>query len=244
MINRAIHAGSTLMAATLLASLPQAASATAITAYDTVNSGSLVATSSTLLNTTWGDRVVLAATGELDLLEFSLYNSSLSAGPLDAANVLLRFFDGPSFNTSTGTGSLLGFLDGNIIFPAGLAPGTYSRIVVNGGALSTPISFTTNDIFITQTVLAKAGTANRLGIVATHAAPIAGDNYDGFFFRSNSSGTGLFQVSGTTTNVLYFLSVTPPPPAPSPLPVFGAVAALRWSRRLRKASRHRELAEG
>lgn len=235
------RAGGALGAATLLAATAQPAAAATLTAYDTFGSGSLNATSSTLLDTTWGDRVLLAATGKLDTFGFTVFNSGSSAGNLTAINVLLRFFDGPSFNTATGTGNLLGFVDGDVFFGSGLAPGTYSTITVDGNTLSTPISFTTNDIFITQTLLAKAGPANRLGIIVSSAAPIVGTNYDGFFFRSNSSGTGLFQLSGTTSNVLYVLNVTP---APAPLPILGAVAALRCSRRLRKAVRHRQQGEG
>lgn len=241
MIHSIAQAGFALVIGSLLAHQPQPASAIAVTAYNTIDSGSLSGTSSTELTTTWGDRVLLAATGKLNRFEFTLFNSPSSVGNLNAINILLRFFDGPSFNTSTGTGSLLGFVDGDVIFSSGLTPGTYSRIAVDGNLLSTPIDLTTNDVFITQTILAKAGPASRLGIITSSEAPLVGSNYDGFFFRSNSSGTGLYQLSGTTTNVLYFLSVTP---APSPLPIFGAVAAFRWSRRLRKAERHRPLSQG
>ena len=244
MYSSAFHLSHGLLAAALLGCLPQAASASIVTAYDTVNSGSISATSSTLLNTVWGDRVLLSTTGVLDKFEFSLYNSGSSTGPLEAVNVLLRFYEGPTFNTSSGTGTLIGWIDGIVSFSTALPPGYFGTITVNAAALPTPINLASNDIFITQTLLANAGSANRLGIVTTSAAPVAGASHDGFFFRSNSNGTGLYQVSSTTTNVLYSLKVSPPAKVPSPLPVFGAAAALQWSRKLRRATLIGQQVEG
>ena len=197
--------------------------------------------SSTDLSTTYGDRFNLAQTGVLDELVFRIFNSSSgNTGNLDAVNVLINFYNGNSFNTANGTGTLLGSFAPSVTFSSALQPGFVSTITATGLAtLPFPVNLNVADIFVTQKVTSFTGASTRFGTAITTGTgtPSVGANFSAGYFRQNSSGTGIVGASNNN-NISYSISVAAQPPGPAvpvPLPLLGVAAAFRWSRKYKRA---------
>ena len=105
-----------------------------------------------------GDELFLTATGLLSTHKFGLFNGSPAANSLLTATIQLSFFDAV-------TAAPLGAYNGTVSFGAGLPGGSFSTITVtNLDPLL--INLTTTDIIVLQKVIARTGTATRLGFVS------------------------------------------------------------------------------
>jgi hypothetical protein len=147
--------------------------------YDNTASSALFAVSSTDLASIWGDELLTTGSGFLDEHVFTIFNSGSSAGPLLTANVTVQFFNAV-------TSASLGAYNTNVNFGTGIPPGFFSLVTVTG---LTPLLIDLNvtDIIVTQTVTAKTGTANRLGIVSL-SPPTVGTSPTSMFISSTTIG--------------------------------------------------------
>lgn len=212
-----------------------AAGANAQIVYNNTTQAVAFGFSSTDLNSTFGDSLTLASGGTLDQLSFSVFNSGSSAGALLTADVKISFYDDtvPYIGSGSLSGSnpLLGAITFSVNFGAGLNPGFFSVITSAPGLSGFGINLPTN-VVMTQQVVAKTGTASRLGIAATNIAPAVG-NSPGSYMYINSTTVGAegYYNIGTNTmaNPYYMVTVVPEPA--SMLALATGVAALVAKRR-------------
>jgi len=173
--------------------------------YDNASSTPQVGISSTDLSSVWGDELFTTGVGLLSTHKFTLYNYSGSAGALTSATVSISFYDAV-------TSAFFGGYGGTINFSgSGLLPGQFSTITASGldGLL---INLTTTDLVVLQTVTAKTGAANRLGIVSLDPV-LVGSSPVTMFIQSGTIASGVpgFYNLGVTTDVGNFIAVNPPP---------------------------------
>ena len=166
------------------------------------------AVSSTDLLALWGDRVMTTGTGILDEMDFTIFNSSSSAGTLLTATFGLEYYEGATQNF------IDGFNTASVSFGAGLNPGFFTVITVTGlGGLN--INLNTSDLFVVQTVLAKTGPATRLGI-ASHDPIQVGTSANSMFIAASTIGGGVpgFYTLGNppiNANPGYRINLVPEP---------------------------------
>lgn len=186
--------------------------------YSNVLSAPNFGFSSTSLTAQWGDRVLMTGTGLLSEHVFSIFNAGTSAGPLLTANVTVAFYD---FNTST----FLGGYSTAVNFGAGLGIGFYSLVTVS--ALD-PLLINLNvaDILVIQTVTAKTGTANRLGIASLDPVTIGSSPNTMYINASTVGPAGFYNIGNPPQNAnpAYRFNVMQPVPVQST--TWGAVKAL------------------
>ena len=172
--------------------------------YNNIASPALFAVSSTDLASVWGDELFTTSIGTLEENNFTVYNSGSSAGPLLTATVVVQFFN---FVTSAN----LGGYSTNINFGAGLPVGFFSTIsVVNLSSLA--INLNVTDIVVTQTVTARTGTANRLGVVSL-SPPTVGTSPTSMFVSSSTIGggvAGFYTFQNGPADPGYRVAVNPP----------------------------------
>lgn len=161
---------------------PTAPAAVPVIVYDNSTSPALFGVSSTSLTSIWGDRLLTTNTGLLSEMMFSIFNSGSSAGALLTAQIGVSLYDGV-------TSALLGSYTVNFNFGAGLNPGFYTLGNVTGLDLLS-INLPVTDVIVTQTVLAKTGTASRLGIVSL-TPPTVGTSPPSMYVSSATIGSGV-----------------------------------------------------
>jgi hypothetical protein len=171
--------------------------------YNNTTSTANFGYSSTDLNAIMGDRLTTAGAGVLDQFDFTIYNSSSSAGPLLTATYLLNFYDGP---TST---SLGGFTT-NVTFGTGLAVGYYTIVSVTG--LSSLSIAAPTDLIVTQKRTVSTGTATRLGIVSLDP-PTIGSSPATFYLSTTTTPAGFYTITGSNANPGYRVNVLAAVPA-------------------------------
>jgi hypothetical protein len=184
-------------------------SATAVltTIYDNTSATALFAVSSTDLASQWGDELFTAGTGLLSTHKFTIFNSGSSAGNLLTASVAVTFFDA---STSVPLGSYVT----NINFGAGLPPGFFSIVTVTG-LDPLLIILNTTDVIVLQSVTAKTGPANRLGIVSM-GPQLIGASPTSMYISSATVGGGVpgfYTFANGPADPGHFLGVNPPPVA-------------------------------
>ena len=155
--------------------------------------------------------------GILQENDFTVYNSSTSAGVLLTASFNIALFDGLS-NAPFG-----GYTTGVVSFGAGLPPGGYSIITVTGlGGLN--INVSNVDVLMRQQIAVKTGAANRLG-VASLDPPTIGSSANSFYVNASNVGpAGYYSVGAPNGNPGYRINLSAPTPAGSQS--WGSIKAL------------------
>ena len=174
-------------------------------AYDNTASAANFGFSSTDLAADWGDRLFLVGTGMLSEHKFTIFNTGTSAGPLLTANVAVDFFDAVS-------SAFLGGYTTNVNFGAGLGLGFYSIVTVPG-LDPLLINISTTDIIVVQSILAKTGAANRLGIASLNP-PTVGSSVSTMYINATTVGApGFYNIGNPPlpANPGYSLSLVDPP---------------------------------
>jgi hypothetical protein len=175
--------------------------------YSNTGSGPAFAISSTDLNATWGDEVGTTGIGTLDQTDFTLYNSSSSAGPLVSATVGIALFDAPS---STGIGSF----QTTINFPSGGLPVGFFSIITVTGLAAFNFNIPGTDVIITQHLVSKTGTANRLGVAGLSPVTLGTSPPYMFINASTFGAAGFYTLNGIpSADPGYRLAVLEPVPA-------------------------------
>ena len=191
----------------LVAGKDQGKSATNVltTIYDNTSASPLYGVSSTDLASVWGDELFTTGTGLLSTHKFTLFNAGSSAGVLLTATVNVQFFNAT-------TSAFLGGYNTNINFGAGLPVGFFSIVTVT--ALDPLlIILNTTDVIALQTVTAKTGAANRLGIASMGPA-VVGSSPTSMYVSSATIGGGVpgfYTFTAGPADPGHFLAVNPPP---------------------------------
>jgi hypothetical protein len=177
------------------------------TIYDNASASATFGVSSTDLASVWGDELFTTGTGLLSTHKFTLFNSGSSAGPLLTATVNVSFF-----NAIT-SAPLGGYLT-NINFGTGLPAGFFSVVTVTG-LDPLLIILNTTDVVVTQTITARTGAANRLGIVSM-GPQLVGASPTSMYISSATIGGGVpgfYTFVNGPADPGHFLGVNPPPVA-------------------------------
>jgi len=190
--------------------------------YSNTGNPANAATSSSNLNTRWGDRLNMTGTGVLQDFSFTLFNSTSggNTGSILTAQVELRFF-------RQSDSSYIGGFSGNVNFGAGLNPGFYSTITFTDLA-GLGINLDTANIFVTQQRLSHTGASTRMGVASL--APINVGTSPVDFYRDDPSAppAGFYVFSGgTVPGDLGYRVVVPTPAAASLLGLGGLFATRR-----------------
>jgi hypothetical protein len=185
--------------------------------YNNTNplAATLAAFSSTDLNAQFGDRVTTTGTGILQENDFTFYNSGSSAGPVLTASFGISLFDGTSL------ANLGGYSTNPVVFGAGLLPNQFTIITVTGLS-GLNINVNTTDVVIVQQVLARTGTATRLGIVSANP-PSIGSSAATMYINATTVGPAGFYTVANVPNPGYRINLAQPVPA-SPT-TWGAIKA-------------------
>ncbi len=168
--------------------------------------------SSTDLLAVFGDRVTMTGSGFLDQIDFTMFNSASSAGPVLTATFNLTFYDGtlPPLPTPLGT-----FATAPVSFAGGLAPGFYSLVTVTG--LSGLGINLTADLLLTQTVTSFTGTATRFGVVFADPPTIGSSLLpvpNACYVQASTIGGGVpgfYTFAAPNGNVAYRINVSDTP---------------------------------
>jgi hypothetical protein len=181
----------------------------AVDVYKNTSSPALFAVSSTDLGAVWGDEVFTTDTGVLDQSDFTIYNSTVSAGLLQSASFYVDYID-------ANTILLLGAFHTDVIDfgPGGLPPGFYTIITVTGLAAQ-GIDLTTTDVLIEQGVLTHTGPATRLGVVGLDPVTVGTGTATMFIAASTIDGgaPGYYAIGGIAmANPGYRVAVLRPVP--------------------------------
>jgi hypothetical protein len=164
---------------------------------------------STDLNAQWGDRLTTTGTGILQENDFTIVNSGSSAGPLLTATFGIALFDGT-------TSALIGSYSTNPVNFGSLGQGFFSIITITGlGGLN--INVNTTDVIMRQQVLAKTGTASRLGVILFDP-PTIGSSTNTMYINATTVGPAGFYNLGAAPNFVnanpgYRINLNQPVPA-------------------------------
>ena len=186
--------------------------------YSNVLSAANFGFSSSSLTSIWGDRVTTVGTGILSEQDFTVFNTTTSAGSLTSATFNLAFFDAVS------AVPLGAYTTGLVLFPGGLPPGTYAIVTITSLAPAN-IDLNVNDILATQQIGTKNGAANRLGI-ASLDPPTIGSSSNVMYINSSTVGpAGFYNIGNPVLNANpgYRLNVTVP--VPTETKTWGSVKA-------------------
>ena len=190
--------------------------------YDNTSSSTSLAFSSTDLTMTWGDECTLSGTGILDSFKFSVFNSGNSAGTLTGATFRLTF-------TRLSDSAVLGSYDGSVTFTTALGKGFYSVITSTGLASNNINLSTTGPILVTQQVIAKTGSASRLGVVSLN--PVTVGSSPNYFYESGATTTpGWYTSASGPVNLVYQIGVNAVP-APGAAALVGLAGIITGRRR-------------
>lgn len=174
-------------------------------AYDNSTSPPNFGVSSTDLLAVWGDQLFTTNTGILSGMVITLFNTGASLGPVLTSSIGVELYDGV-------TATFLGAFTSNVNFGAGLMPGFFSTITITN-LDPFAINLNVTDIVVLQTVLAKTGTANRLGIASL--APITvGSSPNSMYIDALTIGggvAGFYTFANGPANPGYQVSVALPP---------------------------------
>jgi len=143
------------------------------------------------LSTIMGDRVSTTGKGTLNENDFTVYNSSSSAGPVLTAVYAIRFYDASSL-------SLLGGYNTSINFGGGLPPGFFA-IITTTNLLPAAIVLNTQDVLVTQQIVSITGTASAVGI-ASLDPPNIGSSANTMFLSSGSIPAGYYNIGNPPLN--------------------------------------------
>ncbi len=173
--------------------------------YDNTTSAANFGFSSTDPLANFGDELFTTGVGVLSTQQLSLFNSGSSLGPLLTATLGVQFFDAV-------TSALLGSYNVNVNFGTGLNPGFFT--LVNVTALDPlAINLTTTDVIVIQRIVAKTGTASRLGIVSLNP-PTIGASPGSMYISASTTGGGVpgfYNIASGPANPGYQIGVSPPP---------------------------------
>ncbi len=173
--------------------------------YDNTTSPVLFGLSSTDLTSTFGDELFLTSTGLLSSHKFGVFNGSPAANSLLTATFQIGFFDAI-------TSASLGGYTVNVNFGAGLPGGSFSTITVS------PLDpllllITSTDVIVTQKVIARTGTATRLGFVSRTPATVGSS--PGFFFAQSATigggVAGFYNSASGAADLIHQVGLNPPP---------------------------------
>lgn len=173
--------------------------------YNNTTSPANFGFASTDLAAIWGDELFTIGTGFLSQQQFTIFNSSSSLGPLLTATIGVQLYDGVS-------SSLVGSYSVNVNFGAGLNPGFFSIVnVTNLDPLN--IGLNTTDVIVLQQILARTGTASRLGIVSMDPPTVGSSPATMYIAASTVNGglPGFYTIAQGPANPGYLLSLAPPP---------------------------------
>ena len=164
---------------------------------------------STDLAAQWGDRVTTTGTGLLQENDFTIVNAGTSAGPLLTATFGIALFNGT-------TSALLGSYSTNPVNFGSLGQGFFTVLTITGLA-GLNINLNTTDVIMRQQVLAKTGTATRLGVVLFDP-PTIGSSTNTMYINASTVGPAGFYNLGTAPNFVnanpgYRINVAQPVPA-------------------------------
>lgn len=168
--------------------------------------------SSTDLAAVFGDRVTMTGAGFLDQIDFTVFNSGSSGGPLLTATFNLNFYDGtlPPLPTPLGT-----FTTAPVTLGGGLPAGSYTIITVtalSGLGISLP-----TDVLLTQTVTAFTGTSTRFGVVFADPPSIGSSLLpvpNSFYAQATTVGggtPGYYTIAAPNGNIVYRINVSDTP---------------------------------
>jgi len=174
--------------------LPPPSNTTAlVTVYDNTASAPNFGFSSVDPAATWGDELFTTGAGRLSQNKFTIFNGANSAGPLLTATVGLSLYDGV-------TSTFLGGYTTTLNFPTGLNPGFFALVTVTALeplVINLPASL---DVIETQTVLARTGTATRLGIASLNP-PTIGSSPNTMYISAADVGPAGFYTVGSPTPI-------------------------------------------
>jgi len=191
-----------------------------VVAYENTASPANVATSSTNLSTTWGDRVTTTGTGTVEEQAITVFNSASSnTGLLLTASVEVRYYN-------AATAALLGGYNGNVNFGAGLNPGFYSTVTWTGLS-GLNINLTTTDVLVTQKISSFTGTTIRLGVASLTPVTVGSSGVE--FYKNDPSAppAGYYTFSGgaVPAQIGYRIALAPVP-VPAEGKTWSAIKAL------------------
>jgi len=182
--------------------------------YSNVTSIANLGISSPELDAQWGDQCLTTGTGLLSEHDFTIYNGGFSAGDLLTANVTVTFYD---FATNT----LIATYSVAVDFGAGLAPGRYSIVTVTNLDPQL-INLGVTNVLVIQTITAKTGAADRLGVASLNPVTI-GSSPDAMYL-STMGPPGMYDI-GPIANPGYRIGVTMAP-VPVETKTWGSIKAL------------------
>jgi len=183
---------------------PPANTAALTTVYTNTASAPNFGFSSTDLTSIWGDELLTTGTGLLSSHQFTVFNSGSSAGTLVSAQVGVSFYDAVTSN-------FLGGYSTNVTF--GPLPQGFYTIVTVPNLDPLNIMLTSTDIVVTQQILSKTGSANRLGIASLNP-PTVGSSPNTMYINSSTVGPAGFYNIGNPpmpANPGYQVDLAPPP---------------------------------
>ncbi len=193
-----------------------------VTAYDNLNAPAAVsyAVSSTDLTATWGDEMTLAATGVLDEITLTIFNSTnggANTSPIDGGTLsigLARAADGTDIGGFNGS------------FTSSLQPGFFSTLTFSNLS-GLGITIDTTDVVLLQSLTALTGGSNRAGIAVFNPV-VVGASPDSMFVNAATIGggaPGFYTFTNGPANPGYTLIV--PEPASLALLSLAALAVIR-----------------
>jgi hypothetical protein len=167
---------------------------------------------STDLLAVFGDRVTMTGSGFLDQLNFPIFNSATSAGPLLTATFTVTFYDGTLPPLPTPLGS---FTTELFNFGAGLNPGFFSDIALTG--LSGLGINLPSDVLVTVTIASFTGTMTRPGSVFADP-PTIGTSLlpapNTFWAQATTIGGGVpayYAITAPNGNIRFRINVSDTP---------------------------------
>ena len=161
----------------------------AVDIYSNTASATAFAISSTDLAATWGDEVTTTGPGTLDQVDFTIFNSGSSAGPLSSATFTINLFDGPS-------STFLGGFNTSVTFTGSGLPAGFFSIITVTGISGLGINLPGTDVIITQKVASKTGAASRLGIAGLAPVTIGAGSPAMFINASTIGPAGFYTLTG------------------------------------------------
>ena len=166
---------------------------------------------------TYGDRVTTTNTGILQEMDFTVFNPSTSAGPLNTASFTIGLFNG------TTSASIGGFTTGTVTFTGGLPIGTYTIVTITGiSALN--INLNVTDIIVTQKIAARTGTATRQGVVLIDP-PTIGSSTNTMYISNSSQPGGFYTINSGAINANPGYRINVQQPVPAATKTWGAIKA-------------------